>query len=216
MRRRELTHVPLILAIVAVIAMVALVQDRNVRTWATVMGLTSVAAVGYAAYQEQRATRAVSIARRRLGGAPYDELRREMDRARRHERPFSLVRIRATDVRSLGASVHGQGTPALRSTDRFWKRGADLYLLLPETSSPGVDTVLRRALSDPLEVAEDWRVASFPADGVTVGALFAALGAPAPRGEDLVRHDEVMRPADALIGVPVVQTYEEPPNHTRL
>ena len=219
MRRRQMTHVPLILGIVAVIAMAALVQDRNVRTWAIVIGLTSVAAVAYAAYQEQRATRAVAIARSRAGAAPFDELTREMDRARRHERPFAIARVRpaslsrTADLRSMFEPMtDGHLRVALRSTDRSWKRGGDLYFLLPETSALGADSGLPRALRDLSETAEDFRVVSFPADGVTIGGLFASLGAATPRGEDLVRPEPI---PTTQVPVPVVERYEEPPTRTR-
>jgi hypothetical protein len=220
-RRRGISYVPLLLGIVALVAMLALVDDRNVRTWAVVIGFTSVASVGYGAYQEQRATRALSIARRRLGSAPYDELQREMDRARRHERPFALVRIRPRQaarkaLRSIFGPVDDVPRPSLvRSTDLVWRRGGDLYLLLPETASPGAETMLERAIGNIAEVAEEYRVAAFPADGITVGALFATLSAGVPPAEDLVRPDETDLPIDAP-RVPVVQAYKESSNSRRL
>ena len=192
MRRSRISYVPLILGIVGMLAMVALVQDRNVRTWAVVMGLTTVAAVSYAAYQEHIATRAVTIARNRLGGAPYDELRREMDRARRHERPFALARIMPTPsheestltlLARLGSNGRRKG---VRSADRVWRSGGDVFLLLPETTSEAARTVVERATSSgETLMTAGWQIVEFPEDGLTSTALFESLGASPPRAEEL-------------------------------
>lgn len=205
-RRGTVSYVPLILGIVGVLAMLALVDDRNVRTWAIVIGCTTVAAVGYAAYQEQRANRALSIVRQRSAAVPYEELRREMDRARRHERPFALARVR---LPRAAASSRSAAFPTSlrhmtwRSADRLWRRGRDLYLLLPETTAVTATAVLRRALdADEIDGVEI-RVAAFPETGVTVGALFRALGSPAPRGDEVQIGDAVPAADDALEPLPV-------------
>jgi hypothetical protein len=202
MRHFRISYVPLILGLVGLLAMFALVQDKNVRTWAVVMGLTTVAAVSYAAYQEHIATRAVAVARQRLGGTPFDEMRREMDRARRHERPFAIPVAGSADatmallaeLRSAGGKHHG-----LRSIDRSWRSSDSVFLLLPETSSEGARSVIRRAVTSGAGVLSgEWRVVAFPEDGLTAGALFEALGSRAPRGEDLPA------PADAESRGPVM------------
>lgn len=194
MRRFRVTFVPLFLAIIALLAMIALVDDRNVRTWAVVMGLTTVTAIGYGAYQEHLATRAVAVARRRIGGTWFDDIRREVDRARRHEHAVSLAKITvpshsAPDVTArLTEAIHptGAGRAGPRSADRFWRTGGSVYLLLPETTAEGARTVVRRAIhADPTLATSDWQVASFPEDAITVGALFEALGTRPPRAEEL-------------------------------
>jgi hypothetical protein len=194
MRRIRVSFVPLILAVVALLAMIALVQDRNIRTWAVVMGLTTVAAVVYGAHQEHIATRAIDVARRRIGGTPFDDLRLEMDRARRHERPFAVVRIHldakastaaATDavINALRSSQHGRSE--LRSVDRWWRSANDVFLLLPETTADAARVALRRVGGGEAILVGSLQVAAFPEDGITTGALFEALGARAPGGEDL-------------------------------
>lgn len=193
MRRIRVSFVPLILAVVALLAMIALVQDRNIRTWAVVMGLTTVAAVSYGAYQEHVATRAIGVARRRIGGTPFDDLRLEMDRARRHERPFAIVRIHletnesAPEVTTalIAALRSNQRRPALRSVDSWWRSANDVFLLLPETSADAARVALRRVGGDEAVLTGHWQVAAFPENGITVGALFEALGARPPGGEDL-------------------------------
>jgi hypothetical protein len=194
MRRLRLTFVPLILAVVAMLAMLALVQDRNTRTWGVVMGLTTVAAVGYGAYQEHLATRAVAIARRRLGGTWFDDIRREIDRARRHEHAVSVAKITVPSGSGVNSTARlieaiqptGAGRAGPRSADRFWRSGGSMYLLLPETTGEGARAVVSRAIhADPALADCTWQVASFPEDAVTVGALFEALGTRPPRAEEL-------------------------------
>ncbi len=194
MRRIRVSFVPLILAVVALLAMIALVQDRNDRTWAVVMGLTTVAAIIYGAHQEHVATRAIALARRRVGGLPYDVLRGEMDRARRHERPFAVVRIRlgsaeidhaATSTLVAALKAGADRRSALRSIDRWWRTSNDLFLVLPETSADAARIALRRVGGDQAVLNGSWQVAAFPEDGLTTGALFEALGARPPGGEDL-------------------------------
>lgn len=204
--RGSISYVPLVLGIVGVLAMLALVDDRNVRTWAIVIGCTTVAAVSYAAYQEQRANRALSIVRRRSAAMPYDELRREMDRARRHERPFALARVRLPRSGRPSRAVafpHSLMRMTWRSTDRAWRSGRDLYLLLPETTIASASLVLERALdaetTDDLEI----HIAAFPDSGLTVGALFESLGGAAPRSDDVQSGAPVPMPDDALEPVPV-------------
>ena len=207
MRHFRISYVPLILGLVGLLAMFALVQDKNIRTWAVVMGLTTVAAVSYAAYQEHIATRAVAVARQRLAGTPFDEMRREMDRARRHERPFALARIPVADSQDADATSAllaelrsaGGKDPGLRSIDRSWRSSDSVFLLLPETSSEGARSVIRRAIASGAGIlGGEWRVVSFPEDGLRAGALFEALGTRAPRGEDLPA------PADGEVRGPVM------------
>lgn len=190
---RGIPVVPIVLGFVAIMAMLGAAGDRDdVGIWATVLGLTTLAAVAYSAFQEQRAGRAIALARRRLGSAPYDALRHEMDRARRHERPLALARIQLAAVdgaRGVHALLAGPttGTPTLlRSTDRSWRDGRSVYLLLPETSTAAATSMVRRAVAaQPAIEPGSWRVVAFPEDGLTIGALFEALDGPAPRSEEL-------------------------------
>ena len=194
MRRFRVTFVPLILALVALLAMLALVQDRNTRTWAVVLGLTTVAAIGYGAYQEHLATRAVAVARRRIGGTWFDDIRREIDRARRHERPVALAKITVPShagpelTAQLIEAIQptGAGRAGPRSADRYWRSGDSVYLLLPETTTDGGRAAVHRAINATPALADSaWQVASFPEDAITVGALFEALGTRPPRAEEL-------------------------------
>ncbi len=204
MRRGGISYVPAVLGIVGLVAMLALVDDRNVRTWAIVIGLNTVAAVGYAAYQEQRANRAVSIARRRVGAAPFDELLREMDRSRRHERPFAIARVRPPH------SSAGTNIPATlrqgrwRSTDRTWRQGRDVYVLLPETNVGAAGVAIDRALTIGVAEGVDVRIAAFPESGITVGSLFEVLGAAAPRSDEVQVTEPVRNQAPLEVDLELV------------
>ena len=140
--------------VVALLAMIALVQDRNTRTWAVVMGLTTVAAVGYGAYQEHVAARAISVARRRLRGMPFDELRREMDRAATPRAPLlggahTLIGSedladQATATLLTALKAPDARRSALRSIDRWWRSANNLYPPVPETSADSARMTMRR------------------------------------------------------------------------
>jgi hypothetical protein len=175
---------PVILAAVGLIALWALLDDKNVRTWGAVMAAVTISSAAYAAFMERNAAQALRLARTRKGSLPRDEVRRELDRARRHERPLAFLRLdtdqSADDARDLLRRILGghDRTPALRSTDRAWRQGRSVYVVMPETTSEAAANFIDRlALSTPsLNVATS-RVVAFPEHGLTTGALFAALHA---------------------------------------
>ena len=88
----------------------------------------------------------------------------ELARARRYERPLSLVAV----------------PPAAVATPRFPLRFSDLFVaapdrravvvMLPETTSDGATALARRLLSA-TGIDGDVRVAAFPEDGVTLDDL---------------------------------------------
>lgn len=200
----SISAVPVILGLVGLLAGIALVSDHNVRTWAVVMSCTTLAAVAYGAYQEHRAQRAVTIARRRLGSAPHDDVQREMDRARRHERPLAIARLhlgrdprmpRSSSGRRLGSLDSVDVRRLLRSTDRIWRQGRSLYLLLPETTAAAARHLIARAAEALPGITHDARVVAFPEDGVTMGALFEALGGTPPAPGEVTAEGDVAVPA---------------------
>lgn len=213
MTRAGISYVPVVLGLIGLLAGLALVSDHNVRTWAVVMSCTTLAAVGYGAYQEQRAQRAVRLARKRIGTVPYDEVRREMDRARRHERPLAIARLEFSkdgggfsSARQMLDELNKVGArPLWRSTDRFWRDGRNLFLLLPETRAASALAMVERALRARSETVVDARVASFPENGVTVGALFQTLGSSPPAADDVMPQSEagVAAPASGMAHVAV-------------
>jgi hypothetical protein len=114
---------------------------------------------------------------------------RELSRARRHERPFSLVKMPvdrvvealpdsaadALDEPQRAARATEQLRQSLRLTDEVWVDGPHAFVLMPEAEPEDVSVALPRAVDgQPLDDAEVC-VASFPRDGVTSGAVLASL-----------------------------------------
>ena len=107
----------------------------------------------------------------RAGEGGWDELRRELDRARRFNRSFSVVRIDGCE----GAPEHVlQGvSQLLRICDRAWASGGEVYVLMPETSPDAAISALARFST--ADARFEVRAVSFPADGSTSEALLDQL-----------------------------------------
>jgi hypothetical protein len=119
---------------------------------------------------------------RRFGS--FEELERELNRSRRYGHPLFLARI---SCRGDGAAVpdRTQDTASalgsiLRSVDRTWTEGTDVYVLLPECDrAQGLAALarIREPLSQLLSAEEQDSIsfAAWPDDCLTGGALFYAL-----------------------------------------
>jgi hypothetical protein len=115
----------------------------------------------------------------------------ELERSRRHERPMALLRI-SRDPRSREAT----GTPhaaeireAVRILDVVWSDGAHVFVLMPETDQAALSRAIGRILARLPSIGLDgMRVALYPEDGLTSGALIARLEAPdaEPRAAEMV------------------------------
>ena len=107
--------------------------------------------------------------------AGLQELHRELYRSRRYDRPLALI----------GVPHPANGEPAalsalVRSIDRVWAENGRVYLLLPEANRAMGEALLAR-LEQHRELGvrqEDARLAVFPEDGLTTGALLEAVQAP--------------------------------------
>ena len=110
------------------------------------------------------------------GTPAWAEFRRELARARRHERPLSIVRLPGGATgRSTAALTVGPHRP-LRRVDRAWAEGADLVILMPESDRSAAERAVDR-LAPALRIDPTTaRVATFPVDGLTSTALVAAVG----------------------------------------
>jgi hypothetical protein len=114
----------------------------------------------------------------------FEELERELNRSRRYGHPLFLARI---SCRGDGAEVPDriQDTAfalssILRSVDRAWTEGTDVYVLLPECDrAQGLAALarIREPLSQLLSAEEQVSIsfAAWPDDCLTGGALFYAL-----------------------------------------
>lgn len=110
----------------------------------------------------------------------WDAFRRELDRARRFERTFVLMRIPALETSSAdsaGFGALGALPLVVRSIDQVWAMDGSIYVVLPESTRATADQLMARLrVAMPGESALDHvEVVEFPADGVTTGALVANL-----------------------------------------
>jgi hypothetical protein len=123
-------------------------------------------ALGYAVGRSGRARPAVHE-------ASWSELELELERARRHARAFGLALVPAEALPAEPRSLVG----ALRVGDRAWRDGDGAWILMPEADRAAVDGALRRLAAQPGwgEAAQAARSVVFPDDGITAGALVAAL-----------------------------------------
>lgn len=115
------------------------------------------------------------------GASGWEDLHRELARARRHERPLAIVRLpgaAGSDAAARAAAI----APFLRRIDRVWSEHGDVNVLLPEADRAAADRLIGRLRArQPETVGVAASIASFPADGLTSGALLASLyGTPLP------------------------------------
>jgi hypothetical protein len=120
-----------------------------------------------------------------LEWAGLDALRRELDRSRRHRRSFALLRLSlapgvATSAATSSDDADGQMLSlvgaSLRLTDRAWRDGNDVIVLLPEAGrATAADLAARLESLSPGRFAQRVGIAVFPEDGLTSGALVDAL-----------------------------------------
>jgi hypothetical protein len=125
--------------------------------------------------------------RRPTDNDPWQALRREVDRSRRHGHPATLLRVPApgsvTDRRLRRELTHVSDRlrEVLRSVDSVWSQRDGVYALLPETDRDSVESLLARLRREctGLIPAEGLGIACFPEDGLTANALRAAVEQPA-------------------------------------
>lgn len=121
----------------------------------------------------------------------WDAFRRELDRSRRFERPFVLMRIPTSEP--LDATERAGASPTrgplgalpllVRSIDRVWTMDGSIYVVLPESSRASANELVARLRSTMSDAAalDGVQIAEFPQDGLTTGALLGSLRpAPAP------------------------------------
>jgi hypothetical protein len=111
----------------------------------------------------------------------WRDFHRELIRARRRAHPLALVRLpsAAPEPRSL-LDVLARVRGSLRRADAAWVDGSDVYVLLPETSREAAGPALARLTELGFVAERTPRLAVFPEDGLTSGALIAALAGGAP------------------------------------
>jgi hypothetical protein len=111
----------------------------------------------------------------------WAEFRRELRRSRRGVRPMTIIRLPGPADPAAAEVVDLEGRARrlhryLRLVDRTWVDEGSIYVLLPESTRAAADTLLvrlRRLTPDLIQ--DDVRVATFPDDGITSGALISAV-----------------------------------------
>lgn len=127
---------------------------------------------------DHRALAAIPVASSQAG---WEDVHREIARARRHERPMAIVRLPSESGRAA-ADRAASIVPYLRRIDRVWAEHGDVNLLLPDTDRTAAERLVTRLqVREPAAVGTRPSIATFPVDGLTSGALLAALyGTPLP------------------------------------
>jgi hypothetical protein len=112
--------------------------------------------------------------------AGWNELRRELDRSRRFEHEFVLMRMDRIHRNGAGDYDLVRMLPGrIRSIDSVWGVRNRAFVLLPESNREVADGLLARLRREsPGLLPEDVRIAAFPADGLTGGALLELLDRP--------------------------------------
>jgi len=182
------------LALLAGVAVLAAVLVDRAGDWLVVLTVGAVGALGVVGIVWTRSG-AATTGQSSHAEAGWAALHAEVARSRRHNRPFVLVGIpddvwspvgvdqpeRAVVGDIAALSLH----TLLRTPDRAWAHGSVLHVLLTDCDAAQAEAFLHRArTSMPNLFPEDRvRLAAFPDDGVTVGALLEAvrLGSPAGR-----------------------------------
>ena len=187
-RRQLAAETPLAVAVLTAVAVVATVsagQHPFVSLLTCGLGLATYNGV-VALARESRQRRREEISPERLVGMreweriQWEEVGRELDRSRRHGRPFVLLRLAGAGAARNGSTrrrAEDIYRDAVRSIDRVWTRRGDVYLLLPECTRAMAEELVRRVNRDTpdLMVPEQVFIAAFPEDGVTQGALLKVL-----------------------------------------
>lgn len=109
---------------------------------------------------------------------PWQVVRWELNRARRHSRPLTLARIplAAPSATQPDRLVIEAALPALRATDVTWLHRDQLMLLLPETDRASAQRCVDRVVEALAgRACSDARLAAFPEDALTLEALREAL-----------------------------------------
>ena len=110
----------------------------------------------------------------------WRELRRELDRSRRFGHQFLLMRMERLHRNGNGEVDLVRKLPArLRAIDSVWGVRKDVYVLLPEADRDDASALIARLRREsPGLLPGDVRLAAFPADGLTRGALLDLLNKP--------------------------------------
>jgi hypothetical protein len=106
----------------------------------------------------------------------------ELARARRYERPLALIRAPLPGVSSSPEpDVMTSINRSLRTVDTAWVDNDALWILATEADRDVANEVIERVVGvAPAILRDEIRVASFPSDALTAGALISSLQSDQP------------------------------------
>jgi hypothetical protein len=153
------------------------VADGMVLVPAAVLALTALASFQIVRALD-RSTGGVPTAQRSWNG-----FQRELDRSRRYDRAFALLRARHANVGGHrrvaedAARTTAMLSLVLRSIDHIWLSDEAVYVLLAETTREAAMPAIARLRSAMPDVftLDAVEIAEFPGDGLTTGSLLSSL-----------------------------------------
>lgn len=167
--------------------------EATLAWWLGVLGVLALVLVLLTAPAEPEADPAETSARE-----GWAEFRRELRRSRRASRPMTLLRLPGPASPDAAAAADLPGRTRLlhehlRLVDRTWIDEGSIYVLLPESPRASAEALLGRlATVAPDVIPDGLRIATFPDDGLTSGAIISAL-----HGADLTEIPTPLRAAVA-------------------
>jgi hypothetical protein len=101
----------------------------------------------------------------------------ELSRARRYERPISLIRGPLPSPSEATAQLDAMAdiNKSLRTVDTAWIDGGALWILATEADRNMADQLVERIVGSTWLERDEVRIASFPDDALTAGALISML-----------------------------------------
>ena len=101
----------------------------------------------------------------------------ELSRARRYERPMALIRgpLPSPSEATAQLDVMADINKSLRSVDTAWIDGGALWILATEADRTMAEQLVDRIVASTWLAREEVRIASFPDDALTAGALISLL-----------------------------------------
>jgi hypothetical protein len=172
----------MISATIAGLAGVVVGWGLTTGTWLLAAAALGVAAVGLfldrARLADHRTPTAAAPIASQTG---WEDVHRELARARRFQRSMAIVRLPGgdgMDAPTRAATI----VPYLRRIDRVWAEHGDVNVLLPDTDRPAAERLVSRLHTrQPVALGPAPAIVTFPVDGLTSGALLSALyGTPLP------------------------------------
>lgn len=134
--------------------------------------------------------------------AGWQALDGELGRSRRYGRPLVVVRVSPRGSAVAALAAQRLLLERRRLTDHAWMDGPDLYLVMPEADrSEALNMLARVGISAETDPAVLIRMAGFPADALSSGALVELLGGqpanafPAFSSTDVPQRQVVAMPA---------------------